>query len=190
MIDPCDVTGVILAGGRSRRMGTDKAMLDFHGVPFIRRIADVLLEVFPRVVVSCAAGDGYSFLSLPEIKDIYPDCGPLGGIHAALRSCQTPYIFVLSCDVPFISKALVHDILVNAESGTISIAEADGQIHPLIGLYPQHILPRLSDTLKRGHCRMTTFINGDVHRSIDVGRFRNEAMNINSPEDYRSIDPG
>ena len=77
MINAMDVTGVILAGGRSSRMGEDKALLQYNGKPFIQHIAETLLQILPHVIVISDRQKEYSFLNLPIYPDLFCDCGPL-----------------------------------------------------------------------------------------------------------------
>ena len=84
-----DVAGIILAGGRSRRMGREKPLMKLGGEPIISRVADVLQEVFPEVVVVTNKPAAYDWLGLPMTRDIVPDMGPLG-IHAGLLAISRP----------------------------------------------------------------------------------------------------
>src|SRR5262245_31299695 len=99
MID--SITAVILAGGKSSRMGQNKALLLIEGKTLIERIRELLSKIFSQVVVSTASQNAYPRLELPEVVDRYPETGPLGAITSVLESGLSP-IFCVACDMPFL----------------------------------------------------------------------------------------
>ncbi len=109
-----DVTVFILAGGKSTRMGTDKAFVPLDGRTLLARALDLARSVSSEVRI---VGDKEKFAPFaPVVEDIFPGCGPLGGIHAALRSSQTDLNVVLAVDVPFVSLALLQYLITRARS--------------------------------------------------------------------------
>jgi len=100
-----DISGIILAGGKSSRMGTNKAFLQINGVIMIERVARVLTGVCSKVIIS---GDEktYSNLGYRVVPDIYPGCGPLSGIYAGLLATANHYIFISACDTPYQTQQL------------------------------------------------------------------------------------
>ncbi|MGB2869853.1 MAG: molybdenum cofactor guanylyltransferase [Bacteroidota bacterium] len=160
-----DIVGVILAGGKSRRMGTAKALLKFHGVPLIQHIAAVMMKIFASVVIVADDGAEYAFLNLPTHPDIKKNCGPLGGIHSAFVNTHAEKIFVVSCDEPFISKDLIEYICDFSSTSDIKVPSKRGMVEPLCGLYSRNVLPVVErciefDDLKVKHlllqCHTTT----------------------------------
>jgi molybdopterin-guanine dinucleotide biosynthesis protein A len=140
MIRETGIVGCILAGGKSSRMGSDKSLLPLAGVPLIERIALVMREVFESVVVVSDRRDEYKFLGLSILQDIKKDSGPLGGIHAALVQTKADHLFVVACDMPFVSAELIRHV-VSAESGAnATVPTMNGQLQPLCGLYSRTCL--------------------------------------------------
>ncbi|HEY8393934.1 MAG TPA: molybdenum cofactor guanylyltransferase [Thermaerobacter sp.] len=101
------ITGVILAGGHSRRMGRDKALLDLGGRPMIARVAEALGRVCAEVLVVDRDPDRYAFLGLPVVLDRKPGFGALSGLHAGLLALPRPYGLFVACDMPFLQPALL-----------------------------------------------------------------------------------
>src|SRR5438105_9533019 len=98
-----DCSVIILAGGRSSRMGEPKAWLDFGGEPLLARVVGRLREAFPEFVVVAAPGQELPEVGAARVEDEHPGEGPLGGMIAGLRAVTRPLALVLSCDVPFVS---------------------------------------------------------------------------------------
>src|SRR5215470_12332753 len=100
-----DLSAFILAGGQSTRMGTDKAFVTFEGRTLLSRMLEVARSLTPTVRIVGKTAKYAEFA--PVIEDIFPGCGPLAGIHAALRATQTELNVILAVDVPFVSASLV-----------------------------------------------------------------------------------
>lgn len=144
------IVGCVLAGGQSRRMGRDKALIEIGGVPLIKHAAAMLSAVFPDVVVASDRREEYSFLDLPIIPDIRKNCGPLGGIHAALTQTKADSLFVLACDMPFVSPELIRHVVANASRAAVAVPVMDGRAQPLCGLYARAVLPAIELALDNG----------------------------------------
>src|SRR4030095_16562846 len=101
-MDP--IAAFILAGGQSRRMGTDKARLTLQGQSFVERVAAELAAVTPSVtIVGNRRSATQAGINLPIVSDVYPDCGALGGVHAALSACLATWALIVACDFPFVT---------------------------------------------------------------------------------------
>jgi molybdopterin-guanine dinucleotide biosynthesis protein A len=189
MIAPEYITGVILAGGKSSRMGQDKALLVYDGKPFIQHIAETLLQVFPRVIIISDKTEGRAFLGLPVYADIFHDSGPLGGIHSALAHATTPYVFVDSCDTPFINTSLISGLCGEALPDKITIPDDGKNIHPLIGIYPVSLLHILHKDLVAGKRRVADFLERNRHfvSALHLPQFEMIFNNVNTPADYAAI---
>ena len=158
MIREDGIVGCILAGGKSSRMGKDKSLLLVDGVSLIERAAIVMREVFESVVVVSDRIDQYRFLGLSVLQDIKKNCGPLGGIHAAFVQTEAESLFVIACDMPFVSPDLIRYI-VNARSDTgAAVPTMGGRVHPLCGLYSRTSLPIIEGSLSQGIYRLQTVL--------------------------------
>ena len=101
----------ILAGGQSRRMGQNKALMSLGGVRLIDRVVGVLRQVFPRLLMVTNSPEVYADLQLPMVGDVWRDKGSLGGIYSAVYHAPTTYCFVVACDMPFLQPAVIHYLI-------------------------------------------------------------------------------
>jgi molybdopterin-guanine dinucleotide biosynthesis protein A len=187
-----DVLGAILAGGKSSRMGMEKALLPLKGRPMIQYVADALSSRFNEVVVVGGGKDKYSFLELEVVPDVFEGCGPLGGIQAALNRARALPVFVLSCDTPFIPVELIEYMLSFKSAAPTKIAKFSGVIQPLCGLYDSTALDAIEHDLQEGkYSVLKTILNID-HTAVpitpDLPFFTPQIFwNVNRPEDYRLL---
>jgi molybdopterin-guanine dinucleotide biosynthesis protein A len=112
-----DVTGIIVAGGRSSRMGQDKALLELQGATMLERTAAALQQVAERVIVVARDMQGYGPIGLETVPDIYPGLGPLSGIHAGLSASTTEWGIVVACDMPFVQPEVLRALLAQTANG-------------------------------------------------------------------------
>ena len=151
-----DVAGALLAGGRSTRMGTDKALLDFAGEPLWRRGQRALASRFSRVLV---AGDRPD-LATPELP-CYPDRYPgsaLGGLATALAHAGRDWVCVLPCDLPYPSPALLTTLLEHRAGAQAVVPRTPRGSEPLVACYHRDCLPVILDQLERGRFRLTDLL--------------------------------
>jgi molybdopterin-guanine dinucleotide biosynthesis protein A len=187
-----DIVGVILAGGKSNRMGTDKALVPLNGKPLIEHVANTLKEVFQRVIIISDRVKAYEFLGLQVFSDIHKDCGPLGGIHAAFVHSGAEAIFVASCDIPFISKELI-EYLVHFESkADATVPSFEARIHPLCGLYSRRCLPFIEDSLKNRTFKvldiLKRFHTDVIPITSDLPFYKNDLLlNLNKLEEVQGF---
>lgn len=158
-----DITGVILAGGRSRRLGEDKALLPIGGRPAIARAAALLADIFEHTLLSVAAPTDYPFLALPRSVDRFPGSGPLGGLHAALLDAPTSRIFAATCDMPLMSAEMIRYYIAAAADVPMVIARAGGRLQLLPGLYAGSLVPLLEEMLSSRRAR-----EGGKHRDLSL----------------------
>ena len=184
MIEAKCVTGVVLAGGKSTRMGQDKALLMLNGKSFILHIAEALQTLFEEVIVSANTRD-YDFLGLPVVKDVYKICGPLGGIHAALGSVKTPYIFIAPCDTPLLVPAMVEMLLTEAKPDVITLASTVDRLQPLVGVYPVSCHSGLDEFLASGQRKVKDFLAAIPYRPVGLDAWAERLLNINEVGQYR-----
>ncbi|WP_187355197.1 molybdenum cofactor guanylyltransferase [Paenibacillus tengchongensis] len=191
------ITGAILAGGASRRMGSDKALLKAGERPLLELCSGVLSRIADTVVIACGPElrEGYRFLGLPQLPDHYPGLGPLAGLHAALTASPTEWTAVLACDLPLVPEALLRRMseFAAAEAGLQAVIPAgeDGRVQPLAGLYHRSVLPRLTAALENGQLRVMDWLAGITVRYFresdypgDRQAFAAALLNVNTPEDF------
>jgi molybdopterin-guanine dinucleotide biosynthesis protein A len=188
-----DVCAVVLAGGQSRRMGVNKALLEIDGKPLIRILIDRILPVTERILISSNDSQSYSFLDFPVIPDHFPGNGPLAGFHSAMLYTTCPLYIILACDLPNLKTALLRSLVDLAEGFDAAVPRtADGIIHPLCAVYRRTCLPSIERALARGANKVIrTFLDDRLAvRWItpEEGRFEDaDLANINTPEDLRKL---
>jgi molybdopterin-guanine dinucleotide biosynthesis protein A len=130
-----DVTGVLLAGGNSRRMGEDKRYLVVGEQTLLERGLAVLRSIFQEVLVVIAQDSLPLNVDARVVRDLVPDCGSLGGLYTGLTQATTPYIFVVACDMPFLDPAVITQFTSRRASADIVMAKLAARLHPMHALY-------------------------------------------------------
>lgn len=150
-----DATAIVLAGGRSRRMGTDKSMLPVDGRPMIEHICRQLRGTFTRVLISANDTAKFSFLGLDVVADRVPDQGPLMAVASALDASQSDLNLIVSCDVPRIKLAVVRRMLAEADGADLVVPiTSDGKEQPLFAVYRKSALRHMDRALALGARRV------------------------------------
>lgn len=148
------LTGIILSGGKSLRMGTDKGLIQFNEKPLIEYSISVLSELCEEIII-CANKSGYEYLGYKIVPDIYPDCGPMGGLYSGLLTTKSEYNLVVPCDVPFITKELYIQLLEYINNGTMAVIPSiKNEIQPLCGIYSIRCIPLLKSLLLQNKYKM------------------------------------
>ena len=191
------LTGAILAGGHSSRFGSNKALFAPNGETLISKAAGLLRSVAREVLVSASqtnAGD-YDFLGLEIVVDQHPDSGPMGGLETLLQRCTTPWLLVLTCDMPFVDKdALVTMIssLAGELDNTLCQRDrphalawqcCDGSISPFPLLIERSALPILQSRMRTGSLSMKGLLS-DLDTYYIMSPYNRLLSNINRPEDW------
>jgi molybdenum cofactor guanylyltransferase len=183
------MTGLLLAGGRSTRMGTDKATLTIAGVSLAERVAAVLTSCCESVLVASGDGRRLAWLGLPQVADVTPDAGPLAGIVAGLEAAETALVAVCAVDLPEASAAVLRALEAVWSGEPCVVPEVDGRLQPLHAVWSRAAAPALRAELDDGHrsvLRAVAHLGGRVAGppvwapADATGRF---ARNVNRPED-------
>ena len=187
-----DLEGFILTGGASSRMGSDKSRLSLGGRTFVERAAAALAAVAARVsVVSAREAD--AALGLPLVRDLFVGAGALGGLHAALTSCQSAWAAVVSCDLPFVTGELLARLASfrGSEFDAVAPRQADGRAQPLCALYARDAcLPAAERLLRAGELRPRVLLAEVRTRWVgpdelaDLPGSARFFTNVNTPADY------
>jgi len=190
-----DFSGFVLAGGRSSRMGTDKALLEFDGRTLLARALDVLHRLTPevRIVGPAARFAAYG----PVVEDIYPGRGPLAGIHAALSSSATELNLVLAVDLPFVTESLLRFIIeqAGASPAAVTVPRIAGGYQPLCAAYRRAFASLAQAALESGNNKIDALFsasNTHLMEGSELNRFAFDARmfeNLNTPEDVRRVSP-
>ncbi len=179
------LTGIILAGGKSSRIGQNKALLDLSGKKIIEIIYEKITSLFNDVIIISNSPEDYQFMGLKIYRDIFPGFGPLAGIHSGLISSKTESNFIISCDLPLISTEAVKYIISYKSDKAAMIYKKNGQLQFLCGIYNKKCLPVLDDLLKCKILNVRDFISKIDVEILNAEIFPDEIFfNLNTIEDY------
>ena len=182
-------TAFVLAGGRSTRMGTDKAFVVLDGRTLLARALDLLRSLTSDVRI---VGDSGKFASFaPVVEDLFPGCGPLGGIHAALRSSQTDLNLILAVDVPFVTPAFLQCMLGRAKdsSATVTAPRTSQGWQPLCAIYRCNFASIAEKALRAGHYKIDPLFSEAGVQVISDAELQSAGFapdlfsNLNTPDD-------
>jgi molybdopterin-guanine dinucleotide biosynthesis protein A len=182
-------TGIILAGGKSQRMGTDKGLLPLNGKPFISHIYEALKPIVGDNIVVVSSNSDYDALGYARIEDLISDKGPVGGLYTALKQSKTKFNLVLSVDVPLVSTELLQWLADNHEdSYLITQVKANEKASPLIAVYDRAMRTLLGEHLAGNQLKLRDVIDEVNHQTLSVPeKWRTQLQNINTDEDYKKI---
>ena len=136
-----EVTGILLAGGKSRRMGEDKRYLVVGEETLLERGLAVLHSIFQEVLIVIAQDSPPLSVDARVVRDLVPDCGSLGGLYSGLMQATAPCIFVVACDMPFLNQAVIAQFTSRRATADIVMAKLAGRLHPMHALYGKQCLP-------------------------------------------------
>jgi molybdenum cofactor guanylyltransferase len=185
-----DSSAIILAGGKSSRMGRAKALLQFDGEPLIAHLVRRLRDLFDEIVIVAAPGQELPPLGAILVRDEVAYQGPVGGISYGLRAASGEACFVTSCDVAFLNAPLISYLVSRISHHDVVVPYWEERFQPLHAVYRRSVLPLLEGQLERGELRpvylfdkvRTLKIGADEIRRFDPGGL--SFFNMNAPADY------
>jgi molybdenum cofactor guanylyltransferase len=188
--DVNSATAVVLAGGKSSRMGRPKALLEFDGQPLISRLVTTLAPLFADVVVVAAPGQEFPEMPITLVRDEISYQGPVGGLCYGLRAARGEICFVTSCDAVFLKTSLIERLVSRIVEHDVVVPCWHGRLQPLHAVYRRSVLPLLEGQLARGELRPVYLFEKVRTLQIDEEEIRrfdpdgDSFFNMNTPEDY------
>ncbi|GFO68662.1 hypothetical protein GMLC_22410 [Geomonas limicola] len=188
-----EVTGVILAGGQSSRMGSNKALLPIRNGRFIEIIHRQLSSLFCEVLIVANEPETYAFLEGRVVADRYAGLGVLAGLHAALVETRTRHIFAVACDMPFLNDRLIRELVVRRETAEVVIPETEKGLEPLHAVYSTACLAPMEAALKENRRRVVSFfpevrvVRLEPSRVAELDPDALSFRNINTPQEYFAL---
>jgi molybdopterin-guanine dinucleotide biosynthesis protein A len=178
------VSAFILAGGKSIRMGRDKAFVVLQGRTLLDRMLELARSVCADVRIVGDRGKFGAFA--PVIEDIFSGCGPLGGIHAALRSSQRELNTIVAVDVPYLSAQFLEFLIAKgqASSAMVTIARTNDGWQPLCAVYRREFADRAEEALKLGRYRIDALFDRTSTLVIEEAELRDRGF---SPDEFRNL---
>jgi molybdopterin-guanine dinucleotide biosynthesis protein A len=182
-----EAAGFVLAGGRSSRMGRDKALLPYSGRTLLEHVASAVEAAIGNVTV-IGPPERYTNLGLRVIPDVVADAGPLGGLVTALRKTRSSWSLLVACDMPNLTSEMLYDIAKSAVDSDADAVVCDtGRLHPLCAVYHRRLLPAAESALQKRELRMHDFL-----ATIRVERWPvadpTLLANLNTPEELHALE--
>ncbi|HVW87383.1 MAG TPA: molybdenum cofactor guanylyltransferase [Bryobacteraceae bacterium] len=179
--------GWVLTGGRSSRMGTDKALLEISGRPLALRVAD---EIAPLCGSVTLVGDPerYAHLGLRVIADAFPGQGPLAGMEAALAAAESDWNLIVACDMPALDTSILEELFRAAGDCALPRYD-DGRVEPLCAVYHRRCHSTVLKALETGVRKVTEALRPLAIRYVPVAG-EGPFANLNTPEEFRKYTNG
>ena len=187
-----DITGVILVGGKSRRMGRDKAFLTWNGAPLFEKVLDIFRESFTTVLLAGGDEERFGRYGVEIVPDIYPGSA-LGGLYTGLFHAAHQHVFVATCDMPYPSAALLRHLCSLKDGYDCVVPETAQALEPLFAVYAKSALSAMLELLECGNFRIydlyprlhTRYVNvEELAPFADDGR---SFINVNTPDEFARL---
>jgi molybdopterin-guanine dinucleotide biosynthesis protein A len=187
------MNAAILVGGKSSRMGSNKAFLELKGKTFIELQIELLREIFDEIFISANTSSEYEYLNLSIFKDVYPDKGPLGGIYTSLINSNSLHTFMLACDMPFIGPELINHLKDLTKEYDVVIPKSEKGLEPLHAFYSKKCIDPIKRSLDEDNLRIISFFPHVNVKIVELDSlnlpdsFKNSIKNLNTRNDYEDV---
>jgi molybdopterin-guanine dinucleotide biosynthesis protein A len=189
-----DITGIILAGGKSLRYGRNKALVEVDGVRLIERVISVMRPLFKNLMIITNTPREYDYLQLPMHEDVIKGLGPLGGVYTGLESMSSKSGFFVACDMPFLQRDLIcHMVEIMGDFDAV-VPKVDWKIEPLHAIYTRNCLPAIKKLIDAQGYQIIKFFENIRVRYVKEEEIRSfdsrlkSFLNVNSPEELTNVD--
>jgi molybdopterin-guanine dinucleotide biosynthesis protein A len=184
-MDQKTLSGFVLAGGRSSRLGEDKAMLNYKGKPLLIHSLEIIRPFCQNLYVSGNKPE-YSIAGVELIPDLYHECGPISGLFSVLNRSETDWNLVISVDVPLINSDLIELLIANKNDYDCIVPRHSLGIEPLIGLYHKKAITTMKELIESGDFRLTNLLSALNTNYFDCDFLLNDNpglfLNVNRPD--------
>ena len=160
-------TGIILAGGKSSRMGEDKGLVLLNGKPMIQYVIEALKEVVSNIII-ISNNASYNKFGVPVYSDIIKNKGPVGGIYTGLYHSTTELNFCISCDVPMVSSDFIFWLLNKSGNASITLPMCKDKVHQMIGVYSKQVLSYFKESAEKEHLKLSQVNKNMACKIIDI----------------------
>jgi molybdenum cofactor guanylyltransferase len=190
------ITTAVMAGGKSSRMGTDKAFVPLLGKPMVEHVLDRIAGLADETIIITNRPACFDYLGLPLYTDIYRERGPLGGLHTALRRANHPHVLIVACDMPWLNRSLLEYLLSLREAADAVIPRWIRHPEPLHAVYSRSCLGAIETNLQAERLKLADFFEQVRVRYVDraeLARFDPEGRsfaNVNTPQELEAAGLG
>lgn len=182
------ITGIILAGGKSSRMGTDKGFVILKNKPFVQHIIDTLTPLVNDIIIVSDNPD-YDKFNIKRVEDIIKESGPLAGLYSGLFHSKTEQNIVLSCDIPLVNTQILNQLIATGDEAIDVVqCQVQDKTMPLIALYKKRVLNDCLTTLESGERRLRVFINQLNTKTVHIEQtLEKYTANINTKDQLKQL---
>jgi molybdopterin-guanine dinucleotide biosynthesis protein A len=187
------ITGIILSGGKSIRMGENKAFIQIEGVPIIKRIYDLFKELFQEVIIVTNQKELFSNFDSKIYSDLIPSKGALGGLYTGIFFSSFHHSFCVACDMPFIKKTLVQYLIEDMDDEDVIVPRTKDGLQPLHAIYSKNCVDPIRKSIDEGKSKIIDIYDQVNVKIVDEKDFlcfdpgRESFINVNTPEELLSI---
>ena len=179
------LSGLILAGGKSRRMGRDKAQIIFDNQSFLDNTVSLAENFTSEIVISSNQNPVTNY---PVIADIYKNIGPIGGLYTGLQAVKNDFVLVLPVDMPLLNKAVFKYLLEHINSDKkINVFHLNNRPQMLTGIYHKNVLPVIKEQITQKDYKLQHLLQKTTFNLIDGSAFKNVFINVNSPDELNRL---
>lgn len=186
------MTGIILAGGEGKRLGSfEKPFVKLGDRFLIDFVIDSLSEFCGGIIIVSNNAERFSSSGIKAVSDVIPALGPIGGIYTGLLKAKSQYSFITGCDMPFLHPPLIRFMSEERGNYEVVVPVVGGKYEPLHALYSRRCLPFIEEQIKRGELRIQSLygkVRVRVIKEEEIRRFDSQLFsffNINTPEDLK-----
>ena len=186
------LTGIVLAGGQSQRMGRNKALMELEGQTLIARVLDKVSLLCDELIISASETDLYADLPARVVPDVIPGRGALSGIHAGLCAMRNEMALVVACDMPFLNLRLLRYMVVIAPGYDVIVPRVGGEYEPLHAMYSFNCIAPIAQLIAQGPRRVIDFYERVRVREVPqdkIALFEAELsfVNVNTPQQWADV---
>jgi len=180
-------SGIILAGGKSSRMGQEKGLLLYKNKPFVAHLIELLRFYCDEIIISSNSSN-YEQFNTKIIPDEYKNCGPLGGLHSALKESKSQKNIVVPCDMPLISLQLLKLLTRDTRAFDLLYMKNKDETFPLNAIYKKSCLPFIENQLNKKRYRVQDILPLVNSKSIELDLdLSSKLFNVNTKEDFNQL---
>lgn len=179
------ITGIILAGGKSSRMGADKGLLVYKNQFLIDYPIALLTNYCSEIIISSNSSN-YDYLNVRVIPDVMEPIGPIGGLFTCLNASNTNWNLFLACDMPFVNSQIIDLLIINKDKYDAVLPSINGWPLPVCGLYNKNIISVMKSEINMGRYSLQNLLKKSKTLILEIedNELRNKLQNINTKEDY------
>jgi len=187
-----DIGIIILAGGKSKRFGSDKALSVFQGKPLIQTVIEVAEKIASNIIIITNSPGKMDFIPYSKFTDLIPGTGSLGGLYTGLHYSGKDLNLVLPCDMPFISQDCIRFLIESTDGNDITVPFHQNKYEPLCAVYSKKCLPFIKDQIETGDFQIFQFYDKVKTKRLNFSNElpfyqKNLFLNINTKRDLENI---